>query len=112
MDVGKKGPTPREGMRLWYGRELELFHSGQVGVNDYACYAPAEARDEVRRLAAEGAMPQLLESHFALWEALLEVMGWDIFEKPMGLPPEEGILRLIGQPLLIRRGQGDLCTSM
>jgi hypothetical protein len=103
MDVAKKRLAPRDGMRLWYGREVELFQEGRSGANDYACYAPAEAREEVRRLADGGAMPSLSESHFALWEALLEVMGWDCFEKPLGLPPEQAVRRLIGDPLLISR---------
>lgn len=105
MDVAKKGLAPREGMRLWYGRELELFQEGLPGVNDYDCYAPAEAREEVRRLASEGTMPWLAESHFALWEALLDVMGWETFDKPLGLPPEAAAQRVIGKPLLIRRDQ-------
>jgi hypothetical protein len=105
MDMAKKGLAPREGMRLWYGRELELFQEGRSGANDYACYVPAEAREEVRRLTSEGDMPWLMESHFALWEALLDVMGWDTFEKPLGLSQEEAVQRLIGQPLIIRRGQ-------
>lgn len=105
MNVAEIGLAPREGMRLWYGREVELFHGGWTGANDYACYAPAEAREEVKRLASEGTMPWLIESHFALWEALLDVMGWDIFEKPLGLPPDEDVRRLIGQPLLIKRSQ-------
>lgn len=104
--------NPREGMRLWYGRELDLFHGGQTGMNDYACYAPVEAREEVRRLTAVGAIPQLVESHFALWEALLEVMGWDTFEKPLGIPAEEAVLRLIGQPLIIKRGQPEAPGKM
>jgi hypothetical protein len=105
MNGAKKGLTPREGMRLWYERELDLFRMGRTSVNDYDRYAPAEARAEVRRLVAGGAMPRLLESHFALWEALLEVMGWDCFEKPLGLQADEAVRRLIGQPLLIRRSQ-------
>jgi hypothetical protein len=103
MDVAKKGLAPREGMRLWYGRELELFQQGRAGVNEYACYAPAEAREEVRRLTSDGTMPWLGESHFALWEALLDVMGWETFEEPLGLPPGEAVRRLIGNPLLINR---------
>lgn len=105
MNGTKKELPPREGMRRWYERELELFRRGQPGVNDYDRYAPAEARAEVRRLAARGAMPRLYESHFALWEALLDVLGWDCFEKPLGLPPDDAARRLLGRPLLIRRGQ-------
>ena len=105
MNGTKKELPPREGMRLWYERELELFRLGRPGANDYDRYAPTEARAEVKRLIAGGAMPRLYESHFALWEALLEVMGWDYFEKPLGLQPDDAAHRLLGRPLLIKRGQ-------
>lgn len=105
MKVAKRKLTPREGMRRWYERELELFHLGKEGLNDYDRYVPAEAREEVRRLTARGSMPRILESHFALWEALLDVLGWDCFEKPLGLRTGEPARRLLGKPFLMRRGQ-------
>lgn len=105
MKKMEKSLSPREGMRRWYERELELFNSRQTGGNDYDPFVPIEVREEFKRLAAKGVIPRLFNSHFALWEALLEAAGWERFDIKLSLPLANGVRCLLGRPPMIKRRQ-------
>ncbi len=76
--------TAYEKAKRWYEKETAIATGKSQGLNEFAPYAPFEAREFFAKSIKSGKIPIFTDEHFHLWAAIAEILDTETFTESLG----------------------------